>query len=79
MQESAQCPTNLIDMHGANSIIKLTLKGAEISFQREYLDPNILKTVTVGFSHLHHTRLHLIPIRIFTCAQSSIHQYWQHS
>lgn len=79
MQVSAQCRTNLIDMYGANNMIKVTLLGVEISFQHEDLDPNILKTVTVCFSHLHHTRLHLTQLRIFTQAQSAIHQYLQHS
>jgi hypothetical protein len=59
VQVSAQCWTNWIDMHGANNAIKFTLSGVKLSFQQEVLNPNILKTVTLGFSRLYLTRLHL--------------------
>jgi len=62
-------------MHGANNVIKFALLGGGLSFQEEDLNPNILKAVTVGFSHLRLTRLHLTQLRIFTQAQSNIHQY----
>ena len=58
---------------------KIRPVGGDLSFQQEDLNPNILKAVTVGFFLLHLTRLHVTKLRIFTQAQTCIHQYWPHS
>jgi len=69
-----------LDRHArCKQLYKIRLVGGELSFQQEDLNPNLLKAVTVGFFLLHLARLHLTQLRVFTQAQTSIHQYWPHS